>query len=103
MIEQHRNQAAEQALDRLIDIDYEYQNQMAELRLNAIQIEHLILLLEKELAERAPAELISRIGNYVRILQRRQERVEDPLTSEKIARELQTLERYQQLAALYQR
>ncbi|CAI2480661.1 Sensor protein torS [Serratia liquefaciens] len=103
LIEQHRNQAAEQALDRLIDIDYEYQNQMAELRLNAIQIEHLILLLEKELAERAPAELISRIGNYVRILQRRQERVEDPLTSEKIARELQTLERYQQLAALYQR
>lgn len=103
LIEQHRSQAAEQALDRLIDIDYEYQNQMAELRLNAIQIEHLILLLEKELTERAPAELISRIGNYVRILQRRQERVEDPLTSEKIARELQTLARYKQLAALYQR
>ncbi|MBI3311091.1 MAG: TMAO reductase two-component system sensor histidine kinase TorS, partial [Serratia liquefaciens] len=103
LIEQHRNQAAGQALDRLIDIDFEYQNQMGELRLNAIQVERLILLLEKEWIERVPAELISRIGNYVRILQRRQERVEDPLTSEKIARELQTLARYQQLAALYQR
>lgn len=103
LIDQHRNQAAEQALDRLIDVDLEYQNQMSELRLNAIQIEHLILLLEKEVAERAPAELVSRIGDYVRILQRRQERVEDPLTREKIGSELQIVARYQQLSALYQR
>lgn len=102
LIEENRNQAAEQALDRLIDVDWEYQNQMSELRLNAMRIEHLILLLEKEMAERAPAELISRIGDYVRILERRQERVEDPLTREKIGNELHIVARYQQLSSLYQ-
>ncbi len=35
LIEQHQRQAAESALDRLIDIDLEYVNQMNELRLLA--------------------------------------------------------------------
>lgn len=103
LIAQNQSKAAERALDQLIDVDLEYQNQMEELRRNAIQIEHLILLLEKESTERAPAELISRIGDYVRILQRRQERVEDPLTREKISNELQVVARYQQLSVLHQR
>lgn len=37
LIEQHQRQAAESALDRLIDIDLEYVNQMNELRLSALQ------------------------------------------------------------------
>lgn len=43
LIEQHQRQAAESALDRLIDIDLEYVNQMNELRLSALRVQQMVM------------------------------------------------------------
>ncbi len=43
MIEQDQRQAAESALDRLIDIDLEYVNQMNELRLSALRVQQMVM------------------------------------------------------------
>ncbi|MFQ7388405.1 MAG: hypothetical protein ACLRP3_05525 [Escherichia sp.] len=42
LIEQHQRQAAESALDRLIDIDLEYVNQMNELRLS-VRVQQMVM------------------------------------------------------------
>ncbi len=43
LIEQDQRQAAESALDRLIDIDLEYVNQMNELRLSALRVQQMVM------------------------------------------------------------
>ncbi len=43
LIESHQGQAAEHALDRLIDIDLEYYNQMNELRLSALRVQQMVM------------------------------------------------------------
>lgn len=48
LIEQHQRQAAESALDRLIDIDLEYVNQMNELRLSALRVQQMVMNLGLE-------------------------------------------------------
>lgn len=48
MIEQDQRQAAESALDRLIDIDLEYVNQMNELRLSALRVQQMVMNLGLE-------------------------------------------------------
>lgn len=48
LIEQDQRQAAESALDRLIDIDLEYVNQMNELRLSALRVQQMVMNLGLE-------------------------------------------------------
>lgn len=51
LIESHQGQAAEHALDRLIDIDLEYYNQMNELRLSALRVQQMVMNLGNNQAQ----------------------------------------------------
>ena len=78
LIEQDQRQAAESALDRLIDIDLEYVNQMNELRLSALRAANGDESGAGADPENAPT-LEKQLNNAVKILQRRQIRIEDPV------------------------
>ena len=69
MIEQHQRQAAESALDRLIDIDLEYVNQMNELRLSALRVQQMVMNLGLEQIQKNAATLEHQLNNAVKILQ----------------------------------
>ena len=72
MIEQDQRQAAESALDRLIDIDLEYVNQMNELRLSALRVQQMVMNLGLEQIQKNAPTLEKQLNNAVKILQRRQ-------------------------------
>ncbi|WHP80590.1 TMAO reductase system sensor histidine kinase/response regulator TorS [Edwardsiella anguillarum] len=101
LIEQRRVAAAEQALDRLIDIDLEYLNQMSELRLSALRVQQMIMALESDSGRLALSEQEERLAQALRILQRRQQRVEDPRIRAQIAQALGQVAQYRTLVDLY--
>ena len=102
MIEQHQRQAAESALDRLIDIDLEYVNQMNELRLSALRVQQMVMNLGLEQIQKNAPTLEKQLNNAVKILQRRQIRIEDPGVRTQVATTLTTVSQYSDLLALYQ-
>ncbi|TFZ51518.1 TMAO reductase system sensor histidine kinase/response regulator TorS [Serratia proteamaculans] len=102
LIERHQLGQAKQALDRLIDIDWEYQNRMSELRLSATRVNQLLAQLSKQSLHPVSPALTTAIEEHVRILRRRQQRVEDPQVRQEIGTRLAVVEHYPQLMALYQ-
>ncbi len=102
LIEQHQRQAAESALDRLIDIDLEYVNQMNELRLSALRVQQMVMNLGLEQIQKNAPTLEKQLNNAVKILQRRQIRIEDPGVRAQVATTLTTVSQYSDLLALYQ-
>ncbi|EFB7594522.1 response regulator [Escherichia coli] len=102
LIEQHQRQAAESALDRLIDIDLEYVNQMNELRLSALRVQQMVMNLGLEQIQKNAPTLEKQLNNAVKILQRRQIRIEDPGVRTQVATTLTTVSQYSDLLALYQ-
>ncbi len=102
LIEQHQRQAAENALDRLIDIDLEYVNQMNELRLSALRVQQMVMNLGLEQIQKNAPTLEKQLNNAVKILQRRQIRIEDPGVRAQVATTLTTVSQYSDLLALYQ-
>ena len=102
MIEQDQRQAAESALDRLIDIDLEYVNQMNELRLSALRVQQMVMNLGLEQIQKMHQRWKSSSIMRVKILQRRQIRIEDPGVRAQVATTLTTVSQYSDLLALYQ-
>ena len=102
LIEQDQRQAAESALDRLIDIDLEYVNQMNELRLSALRVQQMMMNLGLEQIQKNAPTLEKQLNNAVKILQRRQIRIEDPGVRAQVATTLTTVSQYSDLLALYQ-
>lgn len=102
LIEQDQRQAAESALDRLIDIDLEYVNQMNELRLSALRVQQMVMNLGLEQIQKNAPTLEKQLNNAVKILQRRQIRIEDPGVRAQVATTLTTVSQYCDLLALYQ-
>ena len=86
LIESHQGQAAEHALDRLIDIDLEYYNQMN---------------LGNNQAQNNLAALETQLNAAVRVLHRRQIRIEDPVVRTQVAGAVNSISRYVDLLALY--
>lgn len=101
LIESHQGQAAERALDRLIDIDLEYYNQMNELRLSALRVQQMVMNLGNNQAQNNLAALESQLNAAVRVLHRRQIRIEDPVVCTQVADAVSTISRYVDLLALY--
>lgn len=101
LIESHQGQAAEHALDRLIDIDLEYYNQMNELRLSALRVQQMVMNLGNNQAQNNLAALESQLNAAVRVLHRRQIRIEDPVVCTQVADAVSTISRYVDLLALY--
>lgn len=102
LIEQHQRQAAESALDRLIDIDLEYVNQMNELRLSAPAGAANGDESGAGTDQKNAPTLEKQLNNAVKILQRRQIRIEDPGVRTQVATTLTTVSQYSDLLALYQ-
>jgi two-component system sensor histidine kinase TorS len=102
LMERRHLEQAKRALDRLIDIDWEYQNQMSELRLSATRVNQLLIQLSKQNLQPVSHALTSAIAEHVRILRRRQQRVEDPQIRQEIGSRLTVVEQYPQLVTLYQ-
>ncbi|EEU9543380.1 TMAO reductase system sensor histidine kinase/response regulator TorS [Escherichia coli] len=102
LIEQDQRQAAESALDRLIDIALEYVNQMNELRLSALRVQQMVMNLGLEQIQKNAPTLEKQLNNAVKILQRRQIRIEDPGVRAQVATTLTTVSQYSDLLALYQ-
>ena len=100
LIEQDQRQAAESALDRLIDIDLEYVNQMNELRLSALRVQQMVMNLGLEQIQKNAPTLEKQLNNAVKILQRRQIRIEDPGVRAQVATTLTTVSQYSDLLAL---
>ncbi|HCQ1286722.1 TPA: TMAO reductase system sensor histidine kinase/response regulator TorS [Escherichia coli] len=100
LIEQDQRQAAESALDRLIDIDLEYVNQMNELRLSALRVQQMVMNLGLEQIQKNAPTLEKQLNNAVKILQRRQIRIEDPGVRTQVATTLTTVSQYSDLLAL---
>ena len=101
LIESHQGQAAERALDRLIDIDLEYYNQMNELRLSALRVQQMVMNLGNNQAQNNLAALESQLNAAVRVLHRRQIRIEDPVVCTQVADAVSTISRYVDLLSLY--
>ncbi|EJN8451565.1 response regulator [Salmonella enterica] len=78
LIESGKGDQAERALDRLIDIDLEYVNQMNELRVNALRFKQLIVTLKDAQGLSDAEETDEKLNQLVKILSRRQQRIEDP-------------------------
>lgn len=91
LIEQDQRQAAESALDRLIDIDLEYVNQMNEPRLSALRVQQMVMNLGLEQIQKNAPTLEKQLNNAVKILQRRQIRIEDPGVRAQVATTLTTV------------
>ncbi|MBJ9265704.1 TMAO reductase system sensor histidine kinase/response regulator TorS [Citrobacter freundii] len=101
LIESHQGQAAEHALDRLIDIDLEYYNQMNELRLSALRVQQMVMNLGNNQAQNNLAALENLLNAAVRVLHRRQIRIEDPVIRAQVADAVNSISRYVDLLALY--
>lgn len=101
LIESHQGQAAEHALDRLIDIDLEYYNQMNELRLSALRVQQMVMNLGNNQAQNNVAALETQLNAAVRVLHRRQIRIEDPVVRTQVAGAVNSISRYVDLLALY--
>lgn len=101
LIENRQGLAAEHALDRLIDIDLEYLNQMNELRLSALRVQQMMMNLSNNQAQNNMAALETQLDAAIRILHRRQMRIEDPVVRAQVADSLKTIGRYVDLLALY--
>lgn len=101
LIESHQGQAAEHALDRLIDIDLEYYNQMNELRLSALRVQQMVMNLGNNQAQNNLAALETQLNAAVRVLHRRQIRIEDPVVRTQVAGAVNSISRYVDLLALY--
>ncbi|TQO09213.1 UNVERIFIED_ORG: histidine kinase TorS [Citrobacter freundii] len=101
LIEGHQGQAAEHALDRLIDIDLEYYNQMNELRLSALRVQQMVMNLGNNQAQNNLAALETQLNAAVRVLHRRQIRIEDPVVRTQVAGAVNSISRYVDLLALY--
>ncbi|OCF81681.1 hybrid sensor histidine kinase/response regulator [Citrobacter freundii] len=101
LIESHQGQAAEHALDRLIDIDLEYYNQMNELRLSALRVQQMVMNLGNNQAQNNLAALETQLNAAVRVLHRRQIRIEDPVVRTQVASAVNSISRYVDLLALY--
>ncbi|ROW37996.1 TMAO reductase system sensor histidine kinase/response regulator TorS [Citrobacter europaeus] len=101
LIESHQGQAAEHALDRLIDIDLEYYNQMNELRLSALRVQQMVMNLGNNQAQNNLAALENQLNAAVRVLHRRQIRIEDPVVRAQVADAINSISRYVDLLALY--
>ncbi len=101
LIESHQGQAAEHALDRLIDIDLEYYNQMNELRLSALRVQQMVMNLGNNQAQNNLAALENQLNAAVRVLHRRQIRIEDPVVRAQVADAVNSISRYVDLLALY--
>ncbi|MGS0639853.1 TMAO reductase system sensor histidine kinase/response regulator TorS, partial [Citrobacter sp. VF227] len=76
LMESHQGKAAENALDRLIDIDLEYYNQMKELRLSALRGQQMVMNLGNNQAQNNLAALETQLNATVRVLHGRQIRIE---------------------------
>lgn len=101
LIESHQGLAAEHALDRLIDIDLEYVNQMNELRLSALRMQQMVMNLGNSQAQNSRMSLENPLNAAVRILHRRQLRIEDPVVRSQVADSLSTIGGYVDLLELY--
>lgn len=101
LIESHQGLAAEHALDRLIDIDLEYVSQMNELRLSALRVQQMVMNLGNSQAQNSRMSLENPLNAAVRILHRRQLRIEDPVVRSQVADSLSTIGGYVDLLELY--
>lgn len=100
-IERNQAEQAENALDRLIDIDLEYISQMNELRLSAIRVQQMILNLGSSSLHHNAAEVDNQLNATVKILHRRQKHIEDPVVQSQVEMSLAIVARYVELIALY--
>ncbi|MBA0036539.1 TMAO reductase system sensor histidine kinase/response regulator TorS [Pantoea sp. BIGb0393] len=98
LIEHQQRAAAGQALDRLIDVDLEYLNQMGELRLIALRVEQIVMTLKWY--NGAPDLTAAPLAELIQVLQRRQQRVEDPRIRADIGEALAVVARYKTLLAM---
>lgn len=98
LIEQQRTAAAGEALDRLIDVDLEYLNQMGELRLTALRVEQIVMTLKRYNGAVEP--VIAPLAELVQVLHRRQQRVEDPRIRDEIGQAQRVVERYKTLLTM---
>ncbi|PIF23929.1 two-component system, OmpR family, sensor histidine kinase TorS [Candidatus Pantoea floridensis] len=100
LIEQQHTAAAGQALDRLIDVDLEYLNQMGELRLIALRVEQIVMTLKRYNGAAEPAE--TPLAELIQVLHRRQQRVEDPRIRQDIREALAIVAHYTTLLEMCQ-
>jgi two-component system sensor histidine kinase TorS len=100
LIEHQRTADAGRALDRLIDVDLEYFNQMGELRLIALHVEQIVMTLKRYngTVEQAATPL----AELIQVLHRRQQRVEDPRIREDIHKALAIVAQFKTLLTMCQ-
>ncbi len=103
LIESGKGDQAERALDRLIDIDLEYVNQMNELRVNALRFKQLIVTLKDAQGLSDAEDTDEKLNQLVKILSRRQQRIEDPTVRAQIADALETINQYTTLVTLFRK
>lgn len=103
LIESGKGDQAERALDRLIDIDLEYVNQMNELRVNALRFKQLIVTLKDAQGLSDAEETDEKLNQLVKILSRRQQRIEDPTVRAQIADALGKINQYTTLVTLFRK
>lgn len=103
LIESGKGDQAERALDRLIDIDLEYVNQMNELRVNALRFKQLIVTLKDAQGLSDAEETDEKLNQLVKILSRRQQRIEDPTVRAQIADALEKINQYTTLVTLFRK
>lgn len=101
LIEQRQSARAQNALDRLIDIDLEYESQMNELRLSAMRVQQMVLNLGSNQLSHNAAELENQLNSAVKILHRRQKYIEDPAARSQVENALGIVSRYVELIAFY--
>lgn len=103
LIESGKGDQAERALDRLIDIDFEYVNQMNELRVNALRFKQLIVTLKDAQGLSDAEDTDEKLNQLVKILSRRQQRIEDPTVRAQIADALEKINQYTTLVTLFRK
>lgn len=101
LIEQQQSAQAQNALDRLIDIDLEYASQMNELRLSAMRVQQMVLNLGSGQLSHNAAGLENQLNSAVKILHRRQKYIEDPTACSQVENALKIVSRYVELIAFY--
>ncbi|MCV5179861.1 hypothetical protein OFC21_31045, partial [Escherichia coli] len=73
-----------------------------ELRLSALRVQQMVMNLGLEQIQKNAPTLEKQLNNAVKILQRRQIRIEDPGVRAQVATTLTTVSQYSDLLALYQ-
>lgn len=74
---------------------------MNELRLSALRVQQMVMNLGNNQAQNNLAALESQLNAAVRVLQRRQIRIEDPVVRTQVANTVNTISRYIELLSLY--